>query len=210
LPETVSYNVIGEIRGAIHPEEIIAFGGHIDSWELGQGAHDDGAGLIESIDILRLYRSLGIKPAHTIRAVAFIDEEMEQRGAKAYVAASLLPQDGMNKVVHIAAIEADRGGFTPWGFSIDASNEQLKKVQGWKNLLLPYGLYSLEKGGSGVDVGPLKSQKVPLFGLVVDPQRYFDYHHSATDTFDKVNIRELQLGTAAMAALVYLIDTYGL
>jgi len=155
------------------------------------------------MDILRLYKSLGLKPKHTIRVVVFIDEEMEQRGAKAYAEAAKGHK-------HIAAIEADRGGFSPRGFSIDASNDQLKKVQGWKNLLIPYGLYSFEKGGSGVDVNYLKSQGVPLFGLVPDSQRYFDYHHSVNDSFDKVNVRELQLGTAAMAALVYLIDEYGL
>ena len=111
---------------------------------------------------------------------------------------------------HIAAIEADRGGFTPLGFSIDASDNQLQKIQSWKNLLLPYGLYYFEKGGSGVDVGGLKKFGVPLIGLVTDSQRYFDYHHAASDTFDKVHPRELQLGSASIAALVWLIDIYGL
>jgi hypothetical protein len=203
LPEVTSYDVIGEIRGTEHPEEIIAFGGHLDCWDICQGAHDDGAGAVQTMDILRLYKSLGLKPKHTIRVVVFIDEEMEQRGAKAYAEAAKGHK-------HIAAIEADRGGFSPRGFSIDASNDQLKKVQGWKNLLIPYGLYSFEKGGSGVDVNYLKAQGVPLFGLVPDSQRYFDYHHSVNDSFDKVNVRELQLGTAAMAALVYLIDENGL
>jgi len=127
----------------------------------------------------------------------------KQRGAKAYAEAAKGHK-------HIAAIEADRGGFTPFGFSIDATDDQLKKVQSWKPLLLPYGLYIFEKGGSGVDVGQLKPQGVPLFGLVPDSQRYFDYHHSINDSFDKINIRELQLGSAAMGALVYLIDNYGL
>jgi hypothetical protein len=203
LAEVASYDVIGEIRGTEHPEEIIAFGGHLDCWDICQGAHDDGAGAVQTMDILRLYKSLGLKPRHTIRVVAFIDEEMEQRGAKAYAEAAKGHK-------HIAAIEADRGGFSPWGFSIDASSDQLKKVQGWKRLLIPYGLFYFEKGGSGVDVNFLKSQGVPLFGLVPDSQRYFDYHHSVNDSFDKVNIRELQLGTAAMAALVYLIDENGL
>jgi len=203
LPETVSYNVIGETRGTGHPEEIIAFGGHLDCWDICQGAHDDGAGVVQTIDILRLFKSLNLKPRHTIRVIVYLDEEMEQRGAKAYAEAA----KGRK---HIAAIEADRGGFTPWGFSIDASDEQVKKVQSWKNLLLPYGLFYFEKGGSGVDVHDLKSQGVPLFGLVPDSQRYFDYHHSANDSFDKINVRELQLGTATMAALVYLIDEYGL
>jgi hypothetical protein len=128
---------------------------------------------------------------------------MEQRGAKAYA-------DAMKHTKHIAAIEADRGGFTPFGFSIDGTPEQVKKVQSWKNLLLPYGLYYFAKGGSGVDVNFLKPMGVPLLGLMPDSQRYFDYHHSVNDSFDKVNIRELQLGTASMAAIVYLIDEYGL
>jgi carboxypeptidase Q len=226
-PETVSYNVIAEIRGTEFPDKIIAFGGHLDAWDKGQGAHDDGAGVVQTIDILRLYRSLGIQPRHTIRVVVFMDEEMEQGGAEAYADAAKKILDAgswmLNKkdttIVghrssiirrHIAAIEADRGGFTPWGFSIDATDEQVKKVQSWKNLLLPYGLYLFEKGGSGVDIRDLKPLGVSLFGLVTDMQRYFDYHHSANDTFNNVNIRELQLGTAAMAALVYLIDEYGL
>jgi hypothetical protein len=203
LPETVSYNVIGEIRGTDHPDEIIAFGGHLDCWDICQGAHDDGAGVVQTIDILRLFQSLNLKARHTIRVIVYMDEEMEQRGAKAYAEAA----KGRK---HIAAIEADRGGFTPWGFAIDAGDEQVKKVQSWKNLLLPYGLFYFEKGGSGVDIRDLKPQGVPLFGLVPDSQRYFDYHHSLNDSFDKINLRELQLGTAAMAALVYLIDEYGL
>ena len=203
LPEITSHNIIGEIRGTEHPEEVIAFGGHLDCWDICQGANDDGTGVVQTIDVLRLYRSLNLKPKRTIRVIVYMDEEMEQRGAKAYAEAA----KGRR---HIAAIEADRGGFTPWGFSIDASDEQVKKVQSWKNLLLPYGLFYFEKGGSGVDIHDLKSQGVPLFGLVPDSQRYFDYHHSVNDSFDKVNIRELQLGTAAMAALVYLIDEYGL
>jgi hypothetical protein len=227
LAETTSYNVIGEIRGTEHPEEIIAFGGHLDCWDICQGAHDDGAGVAQTIDILRLFISLNLKPRHTIRVIVYMDEEMEQRGAKAYAEASkkmLDPGSWMldkqntsatnhpSPVIrrHIAAIEADRGGFTPWGFSIDAAGEQVKKVQSWKNLLIPYGLFYFEKGGSGVDIHDLKPQGVPLFGLVPDSQRYFDYHHSVNDSFDKINIRELQLGTAAMAALVFLIDEYGM
>jgi hypothetical protein len=203
LPEITSHNIIGEIRGTEHPEEIIAFGGHLDCWDICQGANDDGAGVVQTIDILRIFKSINLNPKHTIRVIVYMDEEMEQRGAKAYAEAA----KGRK---HIAAIEADRGGFTPWGFSIDASDEQVKKVQSWKNLLLPYGLFYFEKGGSGVDIHDLKSQGVPLLGLVPDSQRYFDYHHSGNDSFDKINIRELQLGTASMAALVYLIDTYGL
>ena len=223
----------GEIRGTDHADQIIAFGGHLDSWELGQGAHDDGTGVMQSIEVLRLFKALQIKPKHTLRAVAFIDEEMEQRGAKRYTEVAQQMINARNAILdqykgdsllkgsknrqpaefignHIAAIEADRGGFTPLGFSIDASDVQLKKIQSWKNLLLPYGLYFLEKGGSGVDVSGLKKFGVPVIGLVTDSQRYFDYHHAASDTFDKVNPREFQLGSASIAVLVWLIDIYGL
>ena len=227
-PEAVSYNVIGEIRGAVSPEKIIAFGGHLDSWDTGQGAHDDGAGVVQSMEVLRIFRALNMKPACTIRAVLFMDEEMSQRGAKKYgeyaraqeeafknsrvavdsMAGEVKPQLAGSH--HVAAIEADRGGFTPSGFSIDASDGQISKIQGWKDLLLPYGLYSLVKGGSGVDIRELKSLGTALLALVPDSQRYFDCHHSANDMFGNVNMRELQLGSFAMAAMVYLIDINGL
>jgi carboxypeptidase Q len=139
LEETMSYNLIGEIKGSGHPEEIIAFGGHIDSWDIGQGAHDDGAGVVQTLEILRLFRQLGIRPKHTLRCVVFMDEEYDQRGAKVYEA-------GAGKMIgkqrHIAAIEADRGGFTPSGFSIDASDTAFRKILSWKPLLQPYGLWS--------------------------------------------------------------------
>jgi len=205
LPDVPSSNVIGEIKGSEHPEEVIVVGGHLDSWDLGEGAHDDGCGMIQSVEVLRLFKALGIKPKHTIRAVAFMDEEIAQEGGKAYAdEAKRKPEK------HIAAIEADRGGDTPWGFSIDAANEQVDKIKSWKAYFSPYYLWSLEKGGSGVDIKDLKSQGVALIGLVTDPQRYFDYHHSANDIFVNVNMRELELGAAAMAELVYLIDNFGL
>ncbi|MEI7492704.1 MAG: M20/M25/M40 family metallo-hydrolase [Bacteroidota bacterium] len=205
LPEVLSANVIAEIRGSEHPEEVIVFGGHLDSWDIGEGAHDDGAGMMQGLEVLRIYKALGIKPKHTIRAVAFMDEEIAQRGAAAY--AETAKKKGEK---HIAGIEADRGGASPWGFSIDAPDPQLNKIRSWKPVFSPYNLWFFEKGGSGVDIHNLKEQGTPLIGLVTDPQRYFDYHHSGNDTFDKVNVRELELGAAAMAGLVYLIDNYGL
>ena len=205
LPEVPSANVVGEIRGSEHPEEVIVFGGHLDAWDKGEGAHDDGAGMVQGIEVLRIYKALGIKPKHTIRAVAFMDEEIAQRGAAAYAEAAKKKNEK-----HIAGIEADRGGASPWGFSIDATDPQLAKIRSWKPLFAPYNLWFFEKGGSGVDISSLKKQGTPVIGLVTDPQRYFDYHHSGNDTFDKVNVRELELGAAAMAQLVYLIDTYGL
>jgi carboxypeptidase Q len=204
LPEVQNYNIIAEIRGSVKPKEIIAFGGHIDSWDIEQGAHDDGVGVMQTIEVLRLFKTLDIKPKHTIRVVVFIDEEYAQRGAAAYAAFA------KNNGKHIAAIETDRGGFTPQGFSIDAPDETVQKIQSWKPLLLPYNLWSIEKGGSGVDIRDLKPFGVPLIALVTDSQRYFDYQHASGDSFDKVHPREMQLGSAAIASLVYLIDQYGL
>jgi hypothetical protein len=205
LPEVQSYNVIGEICGSEKPNEIIAFGGHIDSWDIGQGAHDDGAGVVQTIEVLRLFQALNLKPRHSLRVVVFMDEEYDQRGAKAY-AAEAIKRSGLGTEKHLAAIEADRGGFTPQGFSIDASDNQVKRISEWKPLLKPYGIWSIEKGGSGVDIRDLKPLGIPLMALVTDSQRYFDYQHAASDTFDKVNPRELALGAAAMAAVVWLLD----
>lgn len=203
LPETCSYNVIAEIKGTVHPEKIIAFGGHIDAWDLGQGAHDDGVGVVQTMEVLRLFKQLLIKPANTLRLVVFMDEEYAQRGAAAYASAV-----GFKNEPHIAAIESDRGGFTPQGFSIDATDKQVDLIRRWQPLLEPYGFWSFAKGGSGVDIGPLKKYGFPLIALVTDSQRYFDYQHAGSDTFDKVSPRELQLGSAGIASLVYLIDTY--
>ncbi|HNW74984.1 MAG TPA: M20/M25/M40 family metallo-hydrolase, partial [Bacteroidales bacterium] len=203
LPETGSFNVIAEIKGTVHPEKIIAFGGHIDAWDLGQGAHDDGAGVVQTMEVLRLFKQLQIKPANTLRLVVFMDEEYAQRGAAAYASAV-----GIKNELHIAAIESDRGGFTPQGFSIDATDKQVDLIRRWQPLLEPYGFWSFAKGGSGVDIGPLKKYGFPLIALVTDSQRYFDYQHAGSDTFDKISPRELQLGSAGIASLVYLIDKY--
>ncbi|NVO02961.1 MAG: M20/M25/M40 family metallo-hydrolase [Bacteroidetes bacterium] len=206
FPETNSYNVIGEIKGSEFPNQYIIVGGHIDAWDNGEGAHDDGIGVIQSMEVLRLFKTLNIKPKHTLRAVIFMDEEVAQRGGKKYAELSKL-----NKETHIAAIESDRGGFTPTGFSIDAPIETVNKLKNnWGKLFEPYGIYQLIKGGSGVDISPLKDQNFPLFGLMTDSQRYFDYQHAASDTFEKVNKREMQMGSAAMAAMIFLIDKYGL
>ena len=206
LPETKSYNVIGDIRGTIHPDEVIMVGGHLDSWDIGQGAHDDGTGIVQSIEVLRLFKALGIKPSHTIRMVAFMDEEYGQTGAKVYADESKRRVSGGTEK-HIAAIEADRGGATPQGFSVDGSGEEREKIVAWKKLLEPYGIWYFGNSGSGVDIRDLKEQGAVLIALVTDSQRYFDYHHSGNDTFDKVNVRELELGAAGMGALVWLIDT---
>lgn len=205
LPDAPSFNVIGEIKGSQFPEEIIVVGGHLDSWDLAQGAHDDGAGCVQAMEVLRLFKILGYKPKRTIRAVMYMNEENGLRGGIEYARHAEL-----KKEKHIAAIESDRGGFTPRGFSISADDATRNKIRSWKPLLEPYGLSDFSQEGGGADIGPLAPQGVPLIGFLPDSQRYFDYHHTVEDTFDKVNKRELELGAASMAALVYLIDANGL
>lgn len=206
LPEVLSYNVIGEIKGTEKPDEIILVGGHLDSWDLGEGAHDDGTGVVQSMEVLRLFKDLGIKPKRTIRAVLFMNEENGLRGGRKYAEEAKAKGEK-----HIAAIESDAGGFTPRGFGIDGNDGQYAKVLTWKPLLTPYGLHDLTRGGGGADIGPLKGQgTVALIGFRPDSQRYFDYHHTIIDTFETVNRREMQLGAASMASLVYLISQYGL
>lgn len=208
LEEKRSYNVIGEIRGSTFPEETILVGGHLDSWDVGTGAHDDGAGCVHAMEVLRQIRTLGYQPKRTIRCVLFMNEENGLRGGRAYWEWS----DSLNEY-HTAAIESDRGGFTPRGFTADGHDDvfspKFKRVVKWLPLLAPYGL-DFEKGGSGADISGLKRQKGLLFGFKPDSQRYFDYHHTPIDGPDVVNKRELELGAASMMSLVYLIDKYGL
>lgn len=203
-----SYNVIGEIRGSEYPEEILLVGGHLDSWDVGEGAHDDGAGCVQAMDVVHLLKAVNYRPKRTLRCVLFMNEENGQGGAIAYRDSSFAHNE-----YHLGAIESDRGGFTPRGFSCDADDtvfeDKFRKMAPWFNLLAPYGL-ELSAGGSGADISRLKPQKGMLFGLVPDSQRYFDYHHTPIDTFDAVNKRELQLGSAAMCSLIYFLDKYGL
>lgn len=205
LPDVKSYNVIGEILGYEKPEEIILVGGHLDSWDLGTGAHDDGAGCMQAIEALRLLKAVGVKPKRTIRVVLFMNEENGLRGARAYAKEAKELSEN-----HIAAVESDAGGFTPRGFGLDCEPEKLAKIQSWTPLLAPYGLYQIGEGHGGADIGPLKEQGAALIGLSPDSQRYFDFHHAATDRLEGVNKRELEMGAAAMASLLYLLSQYGL
>lgn len=200
-----SYNVIGEITGTTHPEEIMVVGGHLDSWDLGDGAHDDGAGVVQSMEVLRLFKEIGYKPKRTLRVVLFMNEENGLRGGKKYAEVARSKNEE-----HAFALESDAGGFTPRGFGITANNEQFEKILSWKELFEPYLIHYFNRGGGGADISPLKGGNTVLAGLRPDSQRYFDYHHAANDTFDKVNKRELELGAATMASLVYLVDKYGL
>lgn len=205
MADVLSYNVVGEIRGSEFPDEIIAVGGHLDSWDIGEGAHDDGAGCVQSIEVLRIMKAMGYKPKRTIRAVMFMNEENGLRGGRKYAALA-----ESNNEKHIAAMESDRGGFLPIGFGVSGTEAQQEKFIKWKSLFEPFGIHQFKIGGGGGDIGPLRTQGVPLIGYIPDSQRYFKYHHTGIDTFEQVNKRELEMGAAAMAAVIYLIDQYGL
>jgi carboxypeptidase Q len=205
LPDTIGYNVVGEIRGTEHPEEIITVGGHLDSWDLAEGASDDGTGVMQSMEVLRTLIGAGIKPKRTVRAVFFANEENGGKGAQKY-----LEMAKLNKEHHLLALETDAGGFTPRGFGLDMKESQKEAILKWKPLFYPYGVYEFSKGGGGSDIGPLKEVGTAMVGLSPDGQRYFDIHHAATDVFERVSRRELLLGAANMTALVWLVSEYGL
>lgn len=205
LPDTSSFNVIGEIKGTEFPDEIIVVGGHLDAWDNGEGAHDDGAGVVQSMEVLQIFKSLNIKPKRTIRCVLFMNEENGGRGGKKYA-----DEAKSKNEKHIAAIESDAGGFVPRGFSFEGDTAAIAKIKNWKKLFEPYNIYAWDGQGSGADIGHLTGNCKVLMGLSPDSQRYFTLHHTAADTFDKINKRELQLGAATMAAMVYLLSEYGL
>lgn len=205
LPDVPGYTVIGEIRGSQFPEEIITVGGHLDAWDLAEGANDDGSGVVQSIEVLRVLKALGIKPKRTIRAVGFANEENGLRGARKYLEIAKAKNEK-----HLFALESDAGGFTPRGFSFDMKEDRRNKVMQWKNLFAPYGASEFTVGGGGADIGPLKEIGTALAGFSPDSQRYFDIHHAATDVFENVSERELKLGAAVMAALIWLVSEYGL
>ena len=206
LPDTIGHNIIGELKGSTFPEEIITVGGHLDSWDNCEGAHDDGAGCVQTIEILRAFKALGYQPRRTIRFVLFANEENGLRGGTKYAEEAQAKGEK-----HVFALESDAGGFTPRGFGFTATEEQFQKLVSWQSLIAPYGCSEFSKGGGGADIGPLnRAFKTPVAGLQPDSQRYFDYHHARSDVFEAVNKRELDLGAVNMAALIYLVDRYGL
>lgn len=208
LPDTIGHNVIAELRGTEFPNEYITIGGHLDSWDLAEGAHDDGAGIVQTIEILRTFKALGYKPKRTIRFVLFANEENGLRGGTKYAEEAKAKNEK-----HIFALESDAGGFTPRSFGFTTANDvQLEKVKAWAKLFKPYGIDDFNKGGGGADIGPLKNgnPNIVMSGLQPDAQRYFDYHHARNDVLENVNKRELLLGALNMAALVYMVDQYGL
>jgi len=206
LPDVEGHNVIGELKGTEFPNEIITVGGHLDSWDNCEGAHDDGAGCVQTIEILRAFKAIGYQPKRTIRFVLFANEENGLRGGSKYAEEAKAKGEK-----HIFAMESDAGGFTPRAFGFTMSDEQFQKVSAWRSLIAPYGCSEFAMGGGGADIGPLnRIFKTPLAGLQPDSQRYFDYHHARNDTFEAVNKRELELGAVNMAALIWLVDRYGL
>lgn len=207
VDSTYDQNVIGEIKGSLYPDEIILAGGHLDSWDLGEGAHDDGAGCIHALEAFRLLLSMGYTPKRTWRCVFFANEEAGLSGANTYTRLS-----NEKKEYHIAAIESDAGGYAPVGFSFESLENVRDKIQGIRkywHLLEPYHL-DVQFLGSGADVSQLKAQGGLMIGLRVQSDRYFDIHHSADDVLEQVHPRELSLGAAAMASMIYIIDQYGI
>lgn len=206
LPDTIGNNVIAEIIGSEFPNEIITIGGHLDSWDPAEGAHDDGAGVVQSMEIINVFKQIGYKPKRTIRVVLFANEENGLRGGLKYAEEAKAKNEK-----HILAIETDGGGFTPRGFSSTMNDQQFSKFISWKPFLSPYGIEDMNRGGGGADIGPLnRTLGTPVVELAPDSQRYFDVHHAGSDVFEAVNRRELHLGAVTIAALVYLADQYGL
>lgn len=204
LPDVLSYNVIGELRGSERADEIIAVGGHLDSWDVGEGAHDDGSGCMQAIEAVRLFKALGITPKRTLRAVMWMNEENGLRGGREY--ARVAKEKGEK---HIAALESDSGGFQPLGFSTSGTDEQRAQIKAWKKYFLPYRVWDFDQNGGGADIGPLRSQGTLLIGLRPSTQKYFIYHHTPADVFEAVDQRELELGAASMSAMMYLLDREG-
>lgn len=209
LPDTIGHNIIGEIKGTEFPDEIITIGGHLDSWDVGEGASDDGTGIVNSIEVLRVMKAIGYKPKRTIRIVLFANEENGLRGGNKYADEAKLKNEKQ-----VMAMESDGGAEYPRGFSCGMTKEQFAKVQTWTKYFEPFDatrfLFS-EGGGGGADIGPLQTNfKTAQFGLSTTGQRYFDVHHAESDVFEKVNAQELNLCAVVMATMVYLVDKYGL
>lgn len=200
LPDTEGHNVIGEWPGRELPEEILVVGGHLDAWDVGQGAHDDGGGCCQAIAAVKLLMDLGLQPRRTLRVVLFANEENGLAGGKGYLAAH---RDEMDR--HVLALESDSGVFTPRGFSTDANPEAFAILAAVSQLLRGADAGKLEKGGGGADIGPMRAEGVVQLGYLPDSQRYFDLHHTHEDTLDKVSPREINLGTGVMAAMLYVI-----
>ncbi len=209
LPDTLGHNIIGEIKGSTYPDEVITIGGHLDSWDVAEGAHDDGTGVVQSIEVLRVLKQIGYKPLRTIRIVLFANEENGLAGGTKYMEEAKAKGEK-----HIMAMESDGGGESPKGFVCGMTEGQYEKVKEWRQYFTAFDADKFvfaKNGGGGADIGPL--QKVfgtAQFGFNTVGNRYFDYHHAATDVFENVHERELHMGAVVMALMVYLVDQNGL
>jgi carboxypeptidase Q len=204
-PPVASFNVIGELTGRELPQEFVVVGGHLDSWDLGTGAHDDGAGVAHSIEVGRAIKALGLRPRRTVRVVLFMAEEFNGAGANEYAA-----QAKAKKEKHLAALESDSGGFAPVGFSVQGNDQALAAIKRYTPYLAPLHADLLELGHSGADVGQLADQGAVALGFVPVSTHYFDFHHSARDRIEAVNRDELHQGAAAIAIMTYLLAEKGL
>jgi Zn-dependent M28 family amino/carboxypeptidase len=199
-----SANVIGELRGREHPEELVVIGGHIDSWDVGQGAHDDGAGIVTMMQALTTLRKLGMVPRRTVRVVLFTNEENGVAGGRTYA-----KDHAAELASTVLAVESDSGGFAPRGFEVQAGPERQQRVAARvaeiTGLLKTIGATRVRPGFGGTDIGPMAQGGVVLAGLDVDGRTYFDIHHTEADTLDKVDPQELADDVAAVAALAYVV-----
>lgn len=208
LPDVMSANVIGEIRGSEHPDEIVLIGGHLDSWDLGTGAIDNGSGVAMVMETLRIYKELGIRPKRTIRGVLFMNEENGLRGARKYFE-NAAKREELQK--HVAAIETDAGAAPPTGFITTLEGKALDAIQARMRVLSRIGPMTFSSSKhTGADTSPLTDAGVPGFGLVPNPRHYFDYHHAPSDTLDKVDPKALAQNTATLAAVAYILAEEGL
>jgi carboxypeptidase Q len=210
LPDVQSYNVIGELKGSEHPDQYITVGGHLDSWDVGEGANDDGAGVVQSMETLYRLKKMGYQPKHSIRCVLYMNEENGLKGGKEYARLAKEKNE-----YHLAAIETDAGAGAAQSFSCTGGEgveveKHLSYLSTYITTLLgPYDI-ELQSGGGGADIGPLKPNAGLLIGLRPESARYFDYHHSAIDVLENVHPRELASGTAAIVSLILVLDQYGI
>ncbi len=200
LPDVMSRNVMGEIVGWEHPEEIVVLGGHIDSWDVGQGAMDDGGGSVAAWEVIRLMKVLGLRPRRTIRAVMWTNEENGLRGGRAYREHHIDELDD-----HVLAIESDGGVFKPQGFGFTGSDNAYRTIREIGTLLNRIDAGQITRGGGGADIGPIMKDGVPGMGLRVEGEKYFWYHHTHADTIDKLDPREMAECVAAMAVMAYVV-----
>ena len=195
-----SRNVMAEIVGWEHPEEVVVLGGHSDSWDVGQGAMDDAGGVVAAWEAVRLMKELGIRPRRTVRVVGWTAEELGIYGGRAYA-----DDPARAEETHVLGIESDGGVFSPLGFGFTGSDEAFAMVQEIGRLLEPIGAGAISRGGGGADIGPMMEKGMPGMGLNVEPTKYFWYHHTDADTLDKLDPDEVARCVAAMAVMAYVV-----